>query len=76
MYYFTDVEMFDTTKRIVMFKDDDNTLWSIPDDPANTDYREYLAWVAEGNTPKPWQPEIENVALTAEGEQDASQKQE
>ena len=29
----------------------DNTF--IPFDPANTDYQEYLAWVAEGNTPAP-----------------------
>ena len=25
----------------------------IPPDPANRDYREYLAWLAEGTTPEP-----------------------
>ena len=25
----------------------------IPTDPANSDYKEYLEWVAEGNTPEP-----------------------
>jgi hypothetical protein len=31
---------------------EDNML--IPTEPANMDYQEYLAWVAEGNTAEEW----------------------
>ena len=36
-------------KSIQMIKED-GTKWSVPFDPANTDYQEYLEWVAAGNT--------------------------
>ena len=40
----------DTAPVVAVLKDDK---WSIPFDPANTDYQAYLAWLAAGNTPEP-----------------------
>ena len=34
---------------------------SIPFDPANRHYREYLEWVAEGNTPDPADEQKEDI---------------
>ena len=41
----------DGTKQSMIVRLSDNAF--IPFDPANTDYQEYLKWVAEGNEPLP-----------------------
>ena len=33
--------------------DDNNQVWFIPNDPANTDYQAYLKWVDEGGITEP-----------------------
>ena len=46
----------DNGSTIAILKKEDipaNTVVNIPLNPANTDYKEYLAWVAEGNTADP-----------------------
>jgi len=50
MYKLIQIETnFQTTKSIQRLSDNA----CIPDDPANTDYQQYLAWLAAGNTPQP-----------------------
>lgn len=38
--------------KTVELEDGETSTVSIPFDEANTDYQEYLEWVAEGNTPE------------------------
>jgi len=42
---------YQLTQNEMIFRLADNAF--IPFDPANTDYQEYLAWLAEGNEPLP-----------------------
>jgi hypothetical protein len=38
----------------VIIKDEGNVLISFFENPDNTDYQAYLAWVAEGNVAEEW----------------------
>ena len=36
-----------------VIRTEENSVTTFPADESNTDYQEYLKWVAEGNTPEP-----------------------
>jgi hypothetical protein len=44
------------TVGILLIDEETKTRKSIPLDEDNIDYQEYLKWVAEGNTPDPYDP--------------------
>lgn len=56
-YFFITLERLGSSEQLLIAFDDDGKQYGIPADEGNADYREYLAWVAEGNTAQPWQPE-------------------
>jgi hypothetical protein len=43
-----------TNSFVVEREDADGAKCWIPPDPTNSDYQQYLAWVAEGNTAEEW----------------------
>jgi len=45
------------TYEVILQMDGDSIL-SFHQDPANTDYQQYLAWLEEGNVPEEWNPEV------------------
>ena len=52
-YRLENITFAGVTQSALFRNNPDGSTTSIPTDTTNTDYQEYLEWVAEGNTPNP-----------------------
>ena len=56
MYKLKNQTYMGVTTQVVTFTSEDGAYTTIPMNETNTDYQEYLAWLAEGNEPLPAEP--------------------
>jgi len=56
-YYVSQTIENEITLTVIVKDDGDGNVSYIPEDPTNTDYQQYLAWLEEGNVPEEWNPE-------------------